>query len=51
VRQVSGDAVLKFPRSYENWELLSKIEEVPLVERQEIFRNLSLLDPAIKIIE
>jgi O-antigen ligase len=51
VRQVSGDAVLKFPRSYENWELLSKIEEVPLVEQQEIFRNLSLLDPAIKIIE
>lgn len=51
VRQVSGDAVLKFPRSYENWELLSKIVEVPLVERQEILRNLSLLDPVIKIRE
>ena len=51
VRQVSGDAVLKFPRSYENWELLSKIAEVPLAERQEIFRNLLLLDPAIKVIE
>jgi len=50
-RQVSGDAVSKFPRSYENWELLSKIEEIPVVERQEIYRKLFLLDPAIKIIE
>jgi hypothetical protein len=50
-RQVSSDAVSKFPRSYENWELLSKIEEIPQADRQEIYRNLLLLDPAIKIIE
>jgi hypothetical protein len=43
--QVVKDAVTKFPRSYENWELLSILEGVSDLEKQDALNKMKELDP------
>ena len=43
--QVAKDAVVKFPRSYENWELLSTLEGISNLEKQNALNKMKELDP------
>jgi hypothetical protein len=43
--QVARDATVKFPRSYENWELLSTLEGVSNLEQQNAIDKMKELDP------
>jgi hypothetical protein len=43
--QVAKDAVVKFPRSYENWELLSTLEGISNLEKQNALDKMKELDP------
>ena len=43
--QVAKDAVAKFPRSYENWELLSTLEGISDLEKNDALNKMKELDP------
>jgi hypothetical protein len=43
--QVAKDAVTKFPRSYKNWELLSTLEGISDLEKQNALDKMKELDP------
>jgi hypothetical protein len=43
--QVAKDAVVKFPRSYENWELLSTLENISDLEKKDALDKMKELDP------
>lgn len=43
--QVAKDALVKFPRSYENWELLSTLEGISNLEKQNALNKMKELDP------
>jgi hypothetical protein len=43
--QVAKDAVVKFPRSYENWELLSTLEGISDLEKKDALNKMKELDP------
>jgi O-antigen ligase len=43
--QVAKDAVVKFPRSYENWELLSTLEGISDLEKKGALNKMKELDP------
>jgi RecG-like helicase len=44
-KRTAEDAVRKFPRSYENWRLLSSISLSETGENKEIEATLRVLDP------
>jgi O-antigen ligase len=43
--QVARDATIKFPRSYENWEILSTLEGVSDLEKLNALKKMRELDP------
>jgi len=43
--QVARDATIKFPRSYENWELLSTLGSISNLEKQNALDKMKELDP------
>lgn len=43
--QVAKDAVVKFPRSYENWELIFTLEGISNLEKQNALNKMKELDP------
>jgi len=43
--QVAKDAVVKFPRSYENWELISTLEGISDLEKKDALNKMKELDP------
>ena len=43
--QVARDATIKFPRSYENWEILSTLEGVSDLEKLNALKKMRQLDP------
>ena len=43
--QVAREATIKFPRYYENWELLSTLEGVSVEEKQNALSKMRALDP------
>ena len=43
--QIAKDAVVKFPRSYENWELLSTLEGISDLEKKDALNKMKELDP------
>ena len=49
--QVARNATVRFPRSYENWELLISLSNVSEIEKKQALRQMRTLDPLNPLIK
>jgi hypothetical protein len=43
--QIAKDATSLFPRSYENWELLTTLSNLSVIEKNQAYSQMRKLDP------